>query len=65
MPQNAIAFYGRKEYPAVSIAKKNRLAYLNALETYAVEGKLAAFAEMIAELAEQQLDRYLSMITQG
>lgn len=49
-------------FPPVSIAKENRLEYFNTLESYAVEGKLAPFAEMVAELVEQQLDRYLSMM---
>lgn len=48
-------------FPAVSIAKENRLEYFNTLECYAVEGKLAPFADMIAQLVEQQLDRYLKM----
>ncbi len=49
-------------FPPVSIAKENRLEYFNTLESYAVEGKLSPFAEMVAELVEQQLDRYLSMM---
>ena len=48
-------------FPAVSIAKENRLEYFNTLECYAVEGNLAPFAVMIAQLVEQQLDRYLKM----
>lgn len=52
-------------FPPISIAKENRLAYFNALEAYAVEGDLTPFAEMIAELVEQQLDRYLGMIASG
>lgn len=48
-------------FPAVSIAKENRLEYFNTLECYAVEGNLAPFADMIAQLVEQQLDRYLKM----
>ena len=46
----------------VSIAKENRLEYFTALETYAVDGLLEPFADMIAQLEEQQLDRYLGMI---
>jgi len=46
----------------VSIAKENRLAYFDALETYALEGDLAPFAEMVAALAEKQLDRYIALI---
>lgn len=52
-------------FPPISIAKENRLAYFNALEAYAVEGNLTPFAEMIAELVVQQLDRYLGMIASG
>lgn len=48
-------------FPAVSIAKENRLKYFNTLEAYAVEGDLAPFAEMIAELVDQQLDCYLKI----
>lgn len=48
-------------FPAVSIAKENRLEYFNALESYAVEGNLSTFADMIAKLVEQQLDRYLQI----
>lgn len=48
-------------FPAISIAKENRLAYFNTLEAYAVEGNLVPFAEMIAGLTEQQLDRYLDL----
>lgn len=49
-------------FPPISIAKENRLSYFNTLETYAVEGNLHPFADMIAELVEQQLERYLGMI---
>ena len=49
-------------FPAVSIAKENRLDYFNALEVYAVEGNLVPFAEMVADLTDQQLDLYLGMM---
>lgn len=40
-----------------------KLCYtLSTLEAYAVEGDLSPFAEMIAELVDQQLDRYLGML---
>lgn len=52
-------------FPPVSIAKENRLEYFNALEAYAVEGNLTPFADMIAQLTETQLDRYLSMLEQS
>ena len=45
----------------VSISKENRLTYFDALEKYAIEDDLSAFAHMIAELEEVQLDRYLEM----
>ena len=50
-------------FPAVSIAKENRLEYFNTLEAYAVEGNLAPFADMVAGLVDQQLERYLSMVS--
>lgn len=34
-------------------------------EAYAMEGNLAPFTEMIAELTNRQLDRYLNMVEQG
>lgn len=52
-------------FPPISIAKENRLDYFNTLEAYALEGNLSPFAEMIAVLEEQQLDRYIGMIEQG
>ena len=52
-------------FAPISIAKENRLDYFNALEAYAVEGDISPFAEMIAELEEVQLDRYLAMIEQA
>lgn len=52
-------------FPTISIAKENRLEYFNMLEVYAIEGNLAPFTEMIAELTDHQLNRYLGMIEQG
>ncbi len=51
-----------KGFLPVSIAKENRLEYFDALEAYAVEGNLGAFAEMIAGLEENRLDEYLALI---
>lgn len=51
-------------FPAISIAKENRLDYFNSLEAYAVSGDLVPFADMVAELSQRQLDQYLSMIQQ-
>ena len=52
-------------FAPISIDKKERLDYFNALEAYAVEGNIGPFAEMIAGLEEVQLDRYLAMIEQA
>ena len=52
-------------FAPISIAKENRLDYFNALEAYAVEGDISPFAEMLAELEEGQLDRYLAMTRQA
>lgn len=46
----------------VSIAKETRLNYYNALEEYAVSGKLDSFAELIADLEEKQLDEYIALM---
>lgn len=46
----------------ISIAKEARLDYFHTLEAYAVHRDLKPFADMIATLEEQQLDRYLGMI---
>ena len=49
-------------FAPIAIAKENCLTYFEALETYAVNKNLQPFADMIAELEEKQLDRYISMI---
>lgn len=46
----------------VSIAKENRLEYYNALEEYAVNGKLEQFSELIFNLEETQLDNYIKLV---
>ncbi len=46
----------------VSIKKETRLEYFHALEEYAVHRDFHLFADMIAVLEEEQLDRYLSML---
>lgn len=46
----------------VSIAKETRLDYYNALEDYAVNGKLDQFADLVAELEEKRLDEYIKLI---
>ncbi|MCM1082377.1 MAG: Fic family protein [Clostridium sp.] len=52
----------RAGFLPVSIAKENRLEYFEVLETYATDGNLIPFADMIAELEEQRLDEYLNII---
>lgn len=46
----------------ISIAKETRLDYYNALDKYAAQGILDDFTNMIAELEEAQLDKYISII---
>ena len=48
----------------VSIAKESMLEYFEALESYAADGDLKPFAEMIAFLEEQRLDEYLGIAQQ-
>lgn len=45
----------------VSVDKKDRLNYYNALEQYAVGGNLTPFADLLAALEEKQLDEYLKL----
>lgn len=45
----------------ISIDKNSRLEYFEALETYAVNGDLAPFAEMLAKLETQRLNEYISI----
>ena len=46
----------------VSIPKDSRLDYFGALESYAVNGDLTPFANMIADIEEARLDWYISAI---
>ena len=48
----------------VSIAKESRLAYFEALESYAVDADLRPFVDFIAVLEEQRLDLYIRAIKQ-
>lgn len=45
----------------ISIKKESRLEYFNVLELYAVKQDLVQFESMIADLEEEQLDKYLGM----
>ncbi len=51
------------DYLPISIAKENRLDYYNALDKYAAEGIPDDFTNMLAELEEMQLDKYISIIS--
>ena len=50
-----------KGFLPIYIAKEDRLAYYNALDQYAVHGRLDDFADMIALLEEKKLDKYLEL----
>ena len=49
-------------YLPVSVAKEDRLDYYNALEQYAVNRDLSAFADFVGELEETQLDEYIKLL---
>ena len=49
-------------FAPISIKKENRIDYFNTLEEYAINGSIEPFAQMIAELEEVQLDKYMDMI---
>lgn len=53
-----------KGYLPISITKESRLAYFNALESYAVAGELQPFTDFIAVLEEEKLDLYIKAIKQ-
>lgn len=48
-------------FPAISIAKEDRLEYFKTLDVYAVEGKLQPFADLVAGLVDRQLERYIEL----
>lgn len=48
-------------FPAISIAKEDRLEYFKALEAYAVEGDLHPFAELVAGLVDRQMEQYIEL----
>ena len=49
-------------YLPISVAKKDRLDYYNALEHYAVNGNLTVFANFVEKLEEMQLDEYIKLV---
>lgn len=52
------------DFLPVSVPKESRLIYFDALESYAIAGNIAEFADMIADLEEARLDWYISAIEQ-
>lgn len=48
-------------FPAISIAKEDRLEYFKALDVYAVEGKLQPFADQVAGLVDRQMEKYIEI----
>lgn len=48
-------------FPAISIAKEDRLEYFKALDIYAVEGKLQPFADQVAGLVDRQMEKYIEI----
>lgn len=48
-------------FPAISIAKEDRLEYFKTLDAYAVEGNQQPFADMVAGLVDRQLERYIEL----
>ena len=50
------------EFFPISIEKENRIEYFNTLEVYKVKNDLTPFTDMIADLEEKQLNKYISMV---
>ncbi|MCM1088263.1 MAG: Fic family protein [Muribaculaceae bacterium] len=48
-------------FPAVSVAKEDRLEYFQALDVYAVEGSLQPFADLVAGLVDRRMDMYIEI----
>ncbi len=48
-------------FPAISIAKEDRLEYFKALDVYAVEGNLQPFADLVAVLVDGQMEKYIEI----
>lgn len=46
----------------ISVAKEHRLEYYEALESYAADGDLGLFSDLVAELEEGRLDEYLKLL---
>jgi Fic family protein len=50
------------DFLPVSIMKEQRLSYFESLEQYAINGNLAPFTDMIADLENARLDQYIRAI---
>ncbi len=48
-------------FPAVSVAKEDRLEYFKTLDAYAVEGNLQPFADLVAGLVDRQMDKIIEL----
>ncbi|MCM1283820.1 MAG: Fic family protein [Muribaculaceae bacterium] len=48
-------------FPAISVAKEDRLEYFKALDVYAAAGSLQPFADMVAGLVEGQMEKYIEI----
>lgn len=48
-------------FPAISVAKEDRLEYFKALDVYAVEGSLQPFADLVAGLVDRQMEKYIEI----
>lgn len=48
-------------FPAISVAKEDRLEYFKALDAYAAEGSLQPFADLTAGLVDRQLEQYIAL----
>lgn len=48
-------------FPAISVAKEDRLEYFKALDVYAVERNLQPFADLVADLVDRQMEQYIEL----
>ncbi len=44
-------------FPAISVAKEDRLEYFKTLDIYAAEGNLQPFADLVAGLVDRKLEQ--------
>ena len=48
-------------FPAISVAKEDRLEYFKALDVYAAEGSLQPFADLVAALVDRQMEQLIEL----